>query len=339
MRKTIVFTFVISFIFSALVKGQGCAEASSDEGVNVMGFIQPQYDYKFDDEGTNSFNFNRARIGVVGNVPYDFSYYAIIDFSKFKPEAPYILDAFVTYTRFSFAKMSFGQMKNPFGLELNTACSGLHTINRSKVVNELTGPDRQLGFMVLGGSDTTLLSYSLAVMNGYTRGFKDENTAKDIIGRVRIKPLKFLTLGGSFWMGKTGVDMDNKKTRFGGELEIKHSNFLVQGEYIYGKDTGSYTTGGGCDGTPIEFHDGPVERSGFFVHAMYMTPWNLQPVLKFESYDSDMDLGNNSENITTFGMNYFFNDWTRLQVNYVYAAEQANEIKNDQLMVQMQIKF
>ena len=76
-----------------------------------------------------------------------------------------------------------------------------------------------------------------------------------------------------------------------------------------------------------------------FIMALYMTPWNLQPVIKYENYNSDISKTNNMEQITTFGFNYFFNEWTRLQVNYEYAAEQSMEVKNDRFMVQLQVKF
>jgi hypothetical protein len=70
-----------------------------------------------------------------------------------------------------------------------------------------------------------------------------------------------------------------------------------------------------------------------------MTPWNLQPVLKLETWDPDTDVDDNSESIMTFGFNYFLNDWTRLQLNYLYKAEDQEEISNDELLMQLQVKF
>ena len=40
----------------------------------------------------------------------------------------------------------------------------------------------------------------------------------------------------------------------------------------------------------------------------------------------------------TLGVNYFFNDKTRLQVNYQNVAETPS-VKNDALLLQMQIRF
>ncbi len=73
--------------------------------------------------------------------------------------------------------------------------------------------------------------------------------------------------------------------------------------------------------------------------ALYDTPWNFQPVVKYGSYDPNTDIGNNMENTYTFGLNYFFNDWTRLQVNYVVNDDAGIDLPNDLFMVQMQVKF
>ncbi len=72
---------------------------------------------------------------------------------------------------------------------------------------------------------------------------------------------------------------------------------------------------------------------------MYMTPWNIQPIVKYESYDPNIDEDNDVEDVITFGINYFFNDWTRLQLNYLYKAEEGNEIANDEILMQLQVKF
>lgn len=334
-------TVLLIITASNYVNAQGCMEATSDEGVSVVGYIQPEFEYwqTADGSWTNSFNFNRARIGFIGTIPYDVSYYVMVDFSKFKPEATYILDAFVSYTRFEWAKLSIGQFKSPLSLEQNTSCAGLHTVHRSKVVEELAGPQRDLGVMLFGGTAESKFKYYLAVMNDYARGFEDENTAKSIKSRFTFAPFNFLQLGGSFGYGVTGANSDNTKTRVGGEMQLSFGNFMIQGEYLWGDDTGDYTTGGGCDGTPIEFHTGGVTRDGFFAQAMYMTSWGIQPVVKFEAYDSDKSIADNTEYIQTYGLNYFLNDWTRIQLNYRYRAEMGAEVPNDQLILQVQVKF
>jgi len=88
----------------------------------------------------------------------------------------------------------------------------------------------------------------------------------------------------------------------------------------------------------VSSHKAELERSGFWAQALYMTPWNIQPVVKYESFDPDIDTDNDAESIITFGFNYFFNDWTRLQLNYLYKAEEEEE-SNDEILMQLQVKF
>lgn len=344
MVKKIFSILTLSVLYSIFFVNtsfaQGCMDAGSDEGVNIKGYIQPQYEfYQTADTGyANSFTFNRARIAALGNIPYDISYFIMVDFSRFKSDN-FLLDGFISYTRYDWLKVTFGQFKSPISLEQNTPCQSLHTIYRSKVVNELAGPQRDMGLMLFGGNADSKFHYYASLMNDYAKGFQDENNNKSFKGRITYSPLAFLQVGGSFAQGITGAKYDNKKTRIGGELQVKHNNFLLQGEYIWGDDTGDYTTGGGCDGTPIEFHTGGVKRHGYFAHVMYMTSINLQPVFKFEGYDSDLSIDSNTETIMTFGLNYFLNDWTRIQLNYRYKAEKGAEVPNDQLVLQAQIKF
>lgn len=327
-----------------LLSAQGCEEPSG-EGVNVFGFFQPRFEYNQMDgvDDTNTFDFNRARIGAMGNIPYDISYYMVLETSPSKNGGtPYLLDAFVTYSRFDFAKISFGSFKSPISMELNTPCHKLHTINRSRVVEQLATPDRDRGFMVLGGSDTTLLQYSFAVTNGTGLFQNDDNKRKDYAARLVLNPHKNIKIGASFKYGEAASIIagmpDDERTRIGADIEFQKGAFLFQGEYLYGKDVGSYTTGGGC-GEELEIHQGNVKRDGMFLMAMYRTKSNFQPVVKFEYFDSDKDLGNNTEFCTTYGLNYFINDWTKIQANYVYRAERAHEVDNDIFMVQVTVKF
>jgi len=339
MKNFIILLLAVLIILPAALFSQGCMEGGSDEGVSVVGFFQPQFEYmQGSDEMT--FAFNRARIGVIGNIPYDISYYMFVEYSPSKGPNPYLLDAFITYSRLApYAKFSFGQFKSPLGLERNTSCSGLYTINRSMVTNQLA-MDRDMGLMVLGNIKK-FFSYRFALMNGTGVGLRDDNKSKNFIGRFIFSPLSFLNIGGSFSLGTAAPSIadadDDERTRYGGELEIKHNNFLLQAEYIKGKDVGSYTTGGGC-GEPLAVHQGSVERSGYYAQAMYMFPCHLQPVVKYEAYDANLGLDNDQSSIITFGFNYFVNEWTKIMVNYLYKAEaDGHEIANDQILVQAQV--
>lgn len=370
MKKIFIAVLMLIMAAPMMTNAQGCVEATSDEGIQVVGYIQAQYEMESSGElgagesfSENSFYFNRARLGVVGNIPYDISYYVMTEFSDTQG-GPYLLDAFITWHGLGpWAKISMGQFKTPFGLELSTPCQSLHTINRSKVVGQLAQPFRDIGIMITGGTDSlnvfglqkkNVFSYSLAILNGTGMNTKDKDKYKDIAARLVFAPLDQFAIGASYRTGKSinsdpTVTAADKRSRFGVDVNFNYDNFIFQAEYISGDDEGTYYVGdGGCGGelTPVV---GSVKRSGYMAQALYMTPWNIQPVLKYESYDQDTDANATFDKVSTItmGFNYFLNEWTRLQVNYLYNVEESsdvdianyNEVPNDMFLVQLQVRF
>lgn len=359
------FTYQMSF-------SQGCESPGEGNGVKIFGFIQPQYNHiltgvngeSTPDNNTSGFFFNRARLGVMGNIPYDFSYYFIMEYA---PKGGFgICDAYLSYDRFKpYMSVSMGQFKAPFGAEQMQGCHKLYTIDRSDVVNELAGPIRDMGLMISGGTGdkikisegiTNVLAYQFALMNGEGRDVIDDgnefssitDNLKTYIGRLTFTPSKYLTIGGSYKSGEylpteATATSNDKRTRMGFDATVNFKNFVIQGEYISGEDKGSYTTGGGCGGE-VEVHSGTVERSGYYLTALYKTKWNLEPVVKYESYGmdtmNDVDVVDGKAMRWTAGINYHFNEWTRLQINYQYNLHEANysfgEPYQDVLQIQLQ---
>ena len=359
MKKLFTLLLGIMLLSPAIVNAQGCMEPASDQGASIIGFIQPQYEYFmqgvnqngnpiiFDGSeitSKNSFTFQRARLGVTGNIPYDVSYYVMVEFSDFKG-GPYLLDAFVTYSRLGpWAKFSLGQFKAPVSLELTQACHKLHTVYRSLVVQQLVAPWRDLGLMASGSislknygglTDHKFFSYQLAILNGSGINQWDNNNSKDLAARAVFSVWDGIDIGGSFRTGKQrpsdAANGDGIKTTIGGELSVDYFNFLLQAEYLYGY--GKNLRGvpaAGCGGGEIPDISGELERNGYYAMLLYKTPWNLEPVVKYEYYNpnakSDYDLkpGVASQPISTItlGFNYFINDWSRVQVNYMIHDDQ-----------------
>jgi hypothetical protein len=343
------YLFIIVLFILALnagtASGQGCAPPSSDEGITIWGFIQPQMESKFLNSGaTNSFTFNRARIGVTGYIPYDIMYYAVVEASPFnRGENPFLLDAFISYQRFPFATISVGQFKSPFTLEMATACNALNSIYRTDAVVNLVSPDRDMGVMLSGNMMENLFSYSLALTNGTGRGIADNNRGKTFHSRLVFAPMQFIKLGGGIQYGKhpsvvEDSSEEDQRFRWAADLQLKHGNFDLVGEYVYGSDKGSYVVGGGCGGTPTVI-EGDLKRGGYYVTGMYRTPWNLQPLVRYQNWNTDLDTKNRAEHTMVFGFNYWLNDWTRIQANYLYKAEERIEVKNDEFLIQIQVTF
>jgi phosphate-selective porin OprO and OprP len=322
--------------FSSVVKAQGCGDAPSDEGVQLFGFLQSQFEMNFEDDAKSSFTFDRARIGVQGIIPYDFAYYVVVEYSPFISPNPYLLDAFVTYNRFKWARASVGSFKTPFGLETNTPCNGLITVYRSTVTMQTVAPFRDMGLVLMGGDKTTKIAYQLALMNGSGLKTYDNNKKKDVVARVLYYPFENVQVGGSFRYGYPSRNNEkDTRTTFGAELKAEYQNFTLMGEYIM--DEGNYNRdlGGGCSGELIELGE---ERSGAWVALAYKTQWNVEPVFKFDFFDSG-NAEKYKETNLTFGFNYYLNDWTRLQANYIIRNEDPTNFKNDEFVIQLQAKF
>jgi hypothetical protein len=339
-----IIAFALLVLSSTSSFAQGCAAPKSDEGVNVFGFLQPQIETKFLKDGVeNSFTFNRARIGVMGNIPYDVMYYAVIEASSFKNDNPFLLDAFVSYQRFSFAKISVGQFKSPFTLEMSTACNDLNTIYRTSAINNLVSPDRDLGIMLSGSIKDNFLSYSVALTNGTGIGGYDNNQGKTVHSRLVIAPFGFIKLGGGVQYGThpsivEDATEEDSRFRWAADVQLKLKNFDLIGEYISSSDKGSYSVGGGCGGE-VTILEGDLKRSGYYVTAMYRTPWNLQPIFRYENWNTDVNIMNRVEHTMVLGLNYWLNDWSRIQVNYLYKAEEKLEVMNDEFLIQFQVTF
>ncbi len=353
MKSNIYILFALVFLFQVNTAfSQGCdgddpvtSDSTSTQSIKVFGYIQPQYDYNFDGgDNENTFKFKRARLGVRGTVYEDWSYYFMLEASPFiggdDQEDVYLMDAFITYNADNWAKISLGTYKQPFSLELATPCNALTTIERSVVVDQLVSPQRDFGIGVFGGNKYNKLNYAFAIMNG--RGLKvvDNNTKKDIVGRVTYKVTNFLTVGGSFRYGYPKLNnIEDSRTTYGGEFLVELDKLKVQGEFLH--DEGAYQAGagGGCGVDPIDL-DG-LTSEGAYIMGSYDINEKFQPVLKYEYFDPNTELKNNIDyqERMTIGMNYFFNERVRFQLNYLANIETVVNKDNDALLIQMQIKF
>lgn len=369
MKKFLAIFLIGSFCLplAGLAQMQPDEKKEEENLKMVFGYIQPEYEYKFlGDQGTgkkldeSTLYFNRLRLGVKGKVARDFSYVAVAELSP-TLDGPYLLIASASYDRFApYAKITVGQFMLPFGLELNTPCNKLHTIDRSLFVENLSGHFQDIGVMLSGGTGKrsflgskteNFFGYKLAITNGTGVNVLDDNRKKNLTARLTWHPWEFFTLGASYRTGKyPSLAAESEEDRRSGvafDVELKYKNFLLQSQYIAASDKGSFTTGGGCCSGPVQVHQNSVDRDGFMVQVLYMTPWKIQPVFKFDYYDPnvEVDAGEDRkqyiQNTFTSGLNYFVNEQVRFQLNYVYRVEEKEAIhfKNDALLCQVQVDF
>ena len=295
--------------------------------INLSAFTQVRYQNL--EDKNDSFDIRRTRTSLKGKISKRLKYRLQTEFGGSSQK---LLDAELTFDIHPMINLSVGQFKIPFSNENLTSAAYLEFINWSQVVSALTARSkdvignycgRDIGIKLYGNlSNLTNFEYSIGIFNGSGINTVDLNEEKDIIARTALHPLKYLTLGSSFYYGKytltNTLDKILARERIGADLSYQSNNISLKAEYIHGKDD-------------------IVEKAGWFVQAGYfLFPDKFQSLLKYDTYDPDTHVSNNSTNIYTVGFNYYFDKKSKIQVNYEIIDEQCQEKENNALIAQLQ---
>jgi len=307
--------------------------------LQISGLIQTEYEGFQQKTVNNTFLLHRARFDIKGDINDAWSYEVYTEFAGVTPK---LLDAYTTYKIADYLKFSAGQFKVPFSLESLIADSQLDFIDRSQVDNALAGRStdvignqngRDIGFQASGSfakvNDAYLFDYSLGVFNG--AGYDvttDNNNHKDLAGRLAIHPITNLTVAGDFYygvdqfiVGTAKTATNNRRNRQGIDGRYVFGPLAVQAEYDRGVDA-------------------DTKKDGWYGQATYFVwPKRIQLAAKYDTFDPNEITTDVRTDDYTGGINYFFNDWAKFTVNYVYRREPVTQIQNNILEAQLQLTF
>lgn len=312
---------------------------TSGKALTLNGYTQVRFQSLQEPGKKDGFDIRRARLDLKGAITEKWDYRMQLDFAT----SPKILDATIGYKAGDYLKITAGQFKVPFSMENLTSSNKLESIDRSQVVEALVarGKDvignhngRDIGLQFSGSvlklNDLYLIDYAVGVFDGAGINATDNNEEKDLAARLLFHPVPGLDIGGSYydgydnWLTGTPSAAKNQvRKRIGGELSYTLNDFSIRGEYIKGQD-------------------GSIARSGYYAQAgYYFIPKKFQLILKYDTYDADMDKAKNISTNYTCVLNYMFNDFTRLQAGYTSRNEEDkdNKINNDVIAIQLQIGF
>jgi phosphate-selective porin len=307
---------------------------SLGKALQISGLIQARYQSYQQSTAINSFDLHRARLDVKGDLTNQWSYEVYTEFAG----TTKLLDAYTSYKIADFVKVTAGQFKVPFSMESLISDSQLEFIDRSQVVEALAGRSkdmignqngRDIGAQVSGSflklNDLYLFDYTFGVFNG--AGYDvtvDNNNHKDIAGRLGIHPLKGLDIGLDFYngLGQYGTPLKNQtRNRQGIDARFVSGGLSLTAEY----DTGI---------------DGIINREGWYGQAGYfVVPKHLQLALRYDTYNQNTGLTTARTDWYDGAINYFFNKWAKLAVDYSYRREQGIQIKNNVFETQLQLTF
>ncbi|HVS93902.1 MAG TPA: porin, partial [Mucilaginibacter sp.] len=239
--------------------------------LQLSGLVQSEYAGYQATSDVNSFSLHRARIDVKGDINDRWNYEVYTEFAG----APKLLDVYTTYTIADFLKFSAGQYKVPFSFENLIADSQLEFIDRTQVVNALSGRSgdvignqngRDIGAWISGSfakiNGQYFFDYTLGIYNG--AGYDvttDNNNRKDIAGRFGIHPIRNLVISADFYngLGNYGNPAKNQtRNRYGFDTRYIIGGLALQAEYDHGTD-------------------GAIQRNGWYGQASYFViPKHLQ---------------------------------------------------------------
>ena len=220
----------ISFM-SLCCLSSGYTQAKQNDNFDVSGYIMGDYDYfdsafveggeESDSSSESAADIRRARLKLKYTFNDDWVSKFQLDFAGGDID---IKDAYIQYRGFSFADVTLGQQKEPFGLEKLTSSRNSFMIERSMVTSALS-PGRSLGLSLAGELP------SLHWKVGYYQP-EDEDSTSAITGRIAWVPWQ--NDHNLFHVGVAFSERDNNGNdfRINETLEVNFSDSLLEGDKL-----------------------------------------------------------------------------------------------------------
>jgi hypothetical protein len=285
-----------------------------------------------------------------------------------------LLDAYVTlldpWTPLHDHQLTAGQFNVPFGYEIERSSSVRELPERSRVENVLFSGERDRG-VKLESQWTPQLKTSLAVLNG--TGINsvdfpatDPTRGKDWSARARWAQ-GTIDAAVSYYDGRnvvplTGPDVLTDKTRLGFDAQGYWSLASIGGGTLRGEFYSGHEVNADSVRTlviaptaanPVRLLRPGVDPAhlatdftGWYVMAVQNFGDHFQAAVRFDTYDPNVDLDNDQFERWSFGVNAFYDGFTRLTISYddVHAltslgAGQYRDLPDNLWTIQLQHKF
>lgn len=273
---------------------------------------------------------------------------------------------------------TLGQQLLPFGQEVQATEDLKPTINNALFSLPGYGYGlamREVGLVLRGDAFPTvdygynyrspMLSYAFGIVNGNGANKSDDNDDKNFVGRLRYTLpaeynswLRELSFGVSWYQGKSNLfDLSGAEASFAGKGDVlrkgfdiyyNHHPFGATYEYVQGEDDTFVHDTGGIYNRKSESHTGTLFWNfgeqfvkGFRNQGRYDDWWpkSYQSFYRFDKINRDKHADNQSIDIHSLGLNAFFAETTKFQLNLNHINNEITHQKYNELVAQFQYGF
>jgi hypothetical protein len=316
-----------------------------------------------DTEGnhTNSFNLRLARFILDGKIG-DFDWRAQIQgTNNTGPGQPTVqlVDLYAEWRRFPEFKIRVGQFKRAFTYENPT-----HPITQgwyayAMVINNLSGfgdrtgekssGGRDIGLQISGdvlpnASGRKLLHYQVGIYNGEGINEKDKDNKKDIIGGLRVMPIKGLRIGAFGWTGTRGDMLDPvsgdklsiRKNRYALSAEYDLNEYTFRAEYLHSQGWGAAKAGNNV--REIDYSLGDKADGWYAFGIVPLIKSKLHAKARYQTYRPQKEWGT-SKTMYEVGLNYYFTPRLQLNAEYGIVNERSTHKNHNFVDVEFSFRF
>ena len=190
----------------------------ADKHMKLSGYLQAGFSW--DDAKGSTFYLRRARVSLSGDFAQEkFDYRLQVDMAG----GPKICDLYLRYKPFNELNVQLGQYKLPFSLEnelygptkfefIEYSYLTTYLVRNDGRFDGIKATGRDMGLQLYGGfierDGYSIINYNVGVFNGSGINDKDDNLSKDVVARLIIKPIKGLSISGSYMYSETNVELN-----------------------------------------------------------------------------------------------------------------------------------
>lgn len=310
----------IGFTAEAQTTGEKIKEFA-DKHLKLSGYIQGGFEWNEANDPETSFYLRRARVSLTGNAAKEkIDYRLQVDMAG----TPKVCDLYFRYKPLNELNVQLGQFKLPFSLEnelygptkfefIEYSYLTLYTTHNDKKYDGISATGRDIGLQLYGSfierEGFSIINYSVGVYNGAGINCKDNNSSKDFIARLIVKPIKGLSISGSYMYAETNYNgnkyMKSPRWSVGAIYDVRH--WIARSEFAQ-----------------VDF--GGSKTNAFYALAGYHfeKPWSV--VARYEFVNDQSNILDRER--VTLGAVYKPFKFLRLQFNVSYVNDKLAPADN-----------